>query len=87
MIRVEYSSHFIRKYKKLDPQFKREVKVRIEEFRDEAHHKKLEVHKLKGDKAGYWAFSVNYSDRVAFEFSKDMKTAYLYDVDDHTIYD
>ena len=86
MIGIEYSSHFVRKYTKLHPDLKKEVFVRIEEFKDPTNHRKLEVHKLKDAMAGQWAFSVNYHDRVAFEYSKDKKIAYLLDVGDHTIY-
>ena len=86
MIQIEYSTHFLRKYKKLDPQFKKEIKMRIKEFCDLKNHQRLDVHKLKADMTPYYAFSINRSDRVAFEFSKDNKIAYLYDVGDHSIY-
>lgn len=87
MLRVEYSSDFVRKYKKLGRAQKDEILERIEMLKDSANHKKLRVHKLKDDMAGSFAFSVNYSDRIIFELSKDKKTPYLLDVGDHTIYE
>jgi mRNA-degrading endonuclease YafQ of YafQ-DinJ toxin-antitoxin module len=87
MIAIEYSSDFVRKYKKLENAFKAEIRERLEEFRDSRNHPKLKVHKLKGSMKGLCAFSVNYNDRIVFEWSKDKKTAYMLDVGDHSIYE
>ncbi len=87
MIALEYSSDFIRRYKKLVPALQTEVLERIEEFRDVRNHEKLKVHKLRGAMKGLLAFSVNYNDRIVFEWSKDKKTAYMLAVGDHRIYE
>lgn len=87
MLTVEYSSDFVRKYKKLAILQKEEVKARIEEFKNIDNHHKLRVHKLKGTLSGLFAFSVNYADRIVFGFSKDKKKAFLLDIGDHTIYE
>ncbi len=87
MLTVGYAASFVRKYKKLDAALKREVKERIEEFKDPANHPALKVHKLSGRLRGRSAFSVNFSDRIIFEWSKDKKTVYLLDVGDHTVYE
>ena len=86
MIRIEYSSYFVRKFKKLDPALQDDVIEKIEKFKDSKNHRKLKVHKLGGKLKGQWAFSINFSDRIAFHFSLDKKTAYLLDVGDHSIY-
>lgn len=87
MLEIQYSSDFVRKYKKLEKGLKEEIKERIEDFRDPKNHLKLKVHKLKGSMKGLFAFSVNYSDRIVFEFSKNKRIAYLLDVGDHSIYE
>lgn len=87
MIAIEYSSDFVRKYKKLDPALKSEIRDRLEEFRDMRNHQKLRVHKLSGSMKGLLAFSVNYSDRIVFEWGKNKKIAYMLDVGDHSIYE
>jgi mRNA-degrading endonuclease YafQ of YafQ-DinJ toxin-antitoxin module len=87
MVDVEYFSDFVRKYKKLEPRRKEEIRERLEEFRDPRNHEKLKVHKLKGVMKGLCAFSINHSDRIVFEWSKNKKTAYVLDVGDHSIYE
>lgn len=87
VLSVEYSSDFVRKFKKLSKPQQDEAYERIEEFRNAANHKRLRVHKLKGTFKERLSFSVNYSDRIVFRFSKDKRTAYLLDIGDHTIYE
>jgi mRNA-degrading endonuclease YafQ of YafQ-DinJ toxin-antitoxin module len=87
MVHVEYSSYFIRKYKKLNLAFKTEILERIEEFKNPSNHQKLKVHKLTGAMGGSYSFSVNHSDRIIFEWSKDKKIARLYNIGDHSIYE
>lgn len=87
MLEIGYSSHFLRRFKKLPATFQEEVIVRIEEFKNTAHHKNLGVHKLKGYLKNYFAFSINYRDRIIFEYNKNKKKAYLLDIGDHSIYE
>jgi len=86
MIEIEYSSYFVRKFKKLEPRAQDEGGERIELFCDIKNHARLEVHKLGGHMKGQWAFSVNFRDRIIFHWSADKQTAYLLDVGDHDIY-
>lgn len=87
MVTVGYAASFVRRYKKLDVALQREVKQRIKEFRNPANHQKLKVHKLGGRLRDKYAFSVNFTDRIVFEWSKDKKIAYLLDVGDHGVYE
>jgi len=86
VIEIEYTSYFVRKFKKLDARLQDDIVEKIELFRDSQNHAALKVHKLTGRTKEQWAFSVNYSDRVVFHWSKDKQTAYLLDVGDHSIY-
>jgi mRNA-degrading endonuclease YafQ of YafQ-DinJ toxin-antitoxin module len=86
MISLEYASDFIRKYDKLESDFQSEIDEKLEDLRDIDKHRKLKVHKLKGLLRGYYAFSVNYKDRIIFEWNKKKGIIYLIDVGDHSIY-
>jgi mRNA-degrading endonuclease YafQ of YafQ-DinJ toxin-antitoxin module len=87
MIDIEYSSEFVRVYKRLDQALKSEVKLKIEEFRNPKNHKQLRIHSLHGSMRGLYAFSVSYRDRIVFEWGKDKRVAYLLDIGDHDVYE
>jgi mRNA-degrading endonuclease YafQ of YafQ-DinJ toxin-antitoxin module len=46
----------------------------------------LRTHKLHGDFEGFWAFSVDYKNRVIFEFQGD-DLVLFYAIGGHEIYD
>jgi len=87
MIKVEYSSYFVRKFKKLEPHTQDEVVEKIDLFRNPRNHAQLKVHKLKGEMKGRWAFSINFRDRIVFHWSTDKQIAYMLDAGDHSIYE
>ena len=62
-----------------------EVIEKIELFKHVDNHKRLEVHKLKGRLKRFYGFSVNYRDRVIFEYMSENEVALLA-VGDHEIY-
>ncbi|MBP6974691.1 MAG: type II toxin-antitoxin system mRNA interferase toxin, RelE/StbE family [Candidatus Pacebacteria bacterium] len=83
MIDIIYAPGFIRRYKKLNPHLKDEVKEKIEQFRHEDNHKALKVHKLGGTLEDTFSFTVNYKIRIVFEYGKEKNTANLLLVGDH----
>ncbi len=87
MLTLQYSTDFVRVFSKFESNFQAEVLARIEEFRNPKNHRRLAVHKLKGAMKGQWAFSIDYRNRIVFEYSNDKKTAYLLDIGDHSIYE
>jgi mRNA-degrading endonuclease YafQ of YafQ-DinJ toxin-antitoxin module len=87
MLAIWYSPEFVRTYKKLEPARRDEARTRIEEFRERRNHAKLRVHPLKGRMRGLHAFSVNFADRIIFEWGDGNKSAYLLDIGDHSIYE
>lgn len=82
---VNYSSFFKRKYQQLTVQQQGDFQQAIQLFVENPFHSRLKTHKLKGKWAGFWAFSVNYSDRVLFKFS-GKNTIDLINIGDHSIY-
>lgn len=86
MISVLYKPSFVRQYQKLEPELQKEIKEKIEQFKDRDNHKRLEVHKLSGKLEGRHSFSVNYKYRIVFRW-KDNNTAVLLAVGDHDVYE
>ncbi len=62
-----------------------EVIEKIELFKNVDNHQRLEVHKLKGRLKKFYGFSVNYRDRIVFEYMSENEVALLA-VGDHEIY-
>lgn len=83
MIDITYAPSFIRRYKKLNPHLKEEVKDKIALFKDAENHKSLKVHKLGGTLDNTFSFTVNYKTRIVFEYGKDRNEANLLLVGDH----
>jgi mRNA-degrading endonuclease RelE of RelBE toxin-antitoxin system len=84
-MKVYFKPSFVRKLKKLDPALQREAKSKIELLKDKKNHKMLEVHKLKGRLFDFYSFSVNYKDRVVFEYENENE-AVLLSIGDHDVY-
>lgn len=84
-LRIGYKPAFIRQFKKLPEALQREVKDRIQAFREDPQHPSLYVHKLKGELRGRWSFSVNYQYRIIFVYEGKRNVALLA-VGDHGVY-
>lgn len=55
-------------------------------FRKDCFDARLKTHKLQGGLKHYWAFSIDYSHRIVFEFMEE-NTAGFVDIGDHGIYE
>ena len=84
-MKIVYKAKFVRIYKKLPLALKNEVKEKIELFTQDPNHPQLKTHKLKGKLSGKWSFSVNYKDRVIFQYEEENKIA-LISFGDHSVY-
>lgn len=86
MVTVYYSSAFKKSVKKYSS-YKKQIKKRIEIFIKDPHSPSLKTHKLKGELAFYYAFSVTYNLRVLFEFIDDSHTKVGFiDIGTHQVY-
>jgi mRNA-degrading endonuclease YafQ of YafQ-DinJ toxin-antitoxin module len=85
MLNLIYAPAFLRQYNKLEPSLQIEVQEKIKLFQDERNHKSLKVHKLHGRFSDSYSFSVNYKDRVVFEYLSKNEVALLC-VGDHDVY-
>ena len=66
-----WSKGFIRDFKRLtrrNPQLRFLVEQTLQQLADDPFNSSLHTHKLKGDLSGAWACSIDYSNRILFEF-------------------
>jgi mRNA-degrading endonuclease YafQ of YafQ-DinJ toxin-antitoxin module len=71
-MRVRASSRFLRRAKKLrDPQASM-LRAALRRFAADPRDPLLRTHKLKGELADYWAFSVDDDLRVLFRWDGDV---------------
>ena len=87
MLEIEYATSFVRQFKKLDQELQDEILERVELFKHKKNHRSLEVHKLHGDLAGHYGFSINFRARIIFKYARNKKVAQLLAVGGHEIYD
>lgn len=82
---IAYTPKFLRLLKKLPNGLQDEVIEKIELFKNVNNHQRLEVHKLKGRLKKFYGFTVNYKDRIVFEYLSEDEVALLA-VGDRKIY-
>ena len=82
---IEYSVNFVKQFKKLPPQIKKQAIKAEKLFKEKPFSPKLKTHKLSGRLEGLWAFSINYKDRIIFEFLDKGKVLF-YKIGSHEIY-
>ncbi|MGG6263473.1 type II toxin-antitoxin system RelE/ParE family toxin [Leptolyngbya sp. AN03gr2] len=73
-----WSNAFSRKLKRLlrqNPQMKTQIEQTLEQLAIDPFDPKLGTHKLKGDLSNCWSCSINYSDRIIFQFVENPETA------------
>jgi mRNA-degrading endonuclease YafQ of YafQ-DinJ toxin-antitoxin module len=63
-LRLTASSHFLRKARQLPEPQREMLRAALRRFAVDPHDPLLRTHKLKGDLAAYWAFSVDDDLRV-----------------------
>jgi len=84
-MKIYYLPKFAKQYKKLPLAIKIQAENKEKMFRKNPFNKALRTHKLRGELAGFWSFSIDYKHRIIFDF-KNEKTVRFYYVGDHGIY-
>lgn len=82
---IYYSSHFAKAFQALPSKIKKQAIEKEKIFRENCFDACLKTHKLKGKLENYWAFSINYSYRILFEFSDKDEVGFI-DIGTHSIY-
>jgi len=84
---IYLTSKFRKAYKKLPKQVKEKAKLKEQIFRENPFDSRLETHPLGGKYKGYWAFSINKSYRIMFQFLDATRTKVAFiNVGIHEIY-
>ena len=69
-----WSATFARAFKRMS-RHQRQLTARTEralkQLAEDPFHSSLRTHKLKGKLAGSWACTVDYDNRIVFEFAQD----------------
>lgn len=85
-MQIIYSSKFAREYKKLTSELKSVAKKKEKIFRKDPFDIRLKTHKLSGDLEGFLSFSLDFKNRIIFEFDDTKKVVYFHSVGSHDIY-
>ena len=85
IIEIGYKPSFIRQFNKLPRGLQDEVVEKIELFKSPDSHQRLKVHKLKGRLRKFYGFSIDFQNRIVFEYASENEVALLA-VGDHEIY-
>ena len=56
------------------PELQTKIQYTLEQLAENPFHSTLHSHKLKGELSGAWACTVDYDNRILFEFVYDHKT-------------
>ena len=54
-----------------NPAFRPLIEKTVPQLAEDPFHPSLHTHKLKGDLSNVWSCSIDYSNRVLFEFIED----------------
>ena len=84
-MKIFYTKKFEREYKKISKDLKIKTEYRENLFRKDPYNKILKTHKLSGELEGFLSFSVDFKNRVVFEFV-DNETVFFHSIGNHDIY-
>lgn len=71
MTNLIWSPGFVRKFKRLvrkNPQLRSSIEEVLLLLTEDPFNSSLRTHKLKGDLEGVWSCSIDYDNRILFEF-------------------
>ncbi len=85
-MKIVYTSHFKRAFKKLSKPQQKEFFEKLDIFQKDMFAPHLKTHKLHGIFRNFYAFSLTYSDRIVFQYQEKPKVVYLYDIGSHDVY-
>lgn len=84
-MKIFYTKKFEREYKKIGKDLKLKTESKENLFRKNSFDKILKTHKLYGELEGFWSFSIDFKNRIVFEFI-DKKTVFFHSIGNHNIY-
>jgi mRNA-degrading endonuclease YafQ of YafQ-DinJ toxin-antitoxin module len=84
--RIEYSTKYLRSFKKLSEEIKEKANEKEAYFKKDPFDPRLKSHKLGGKFQEYWSYSVDYKYRVIFNLLSGGE-ALFFDIGLHPIYE
>ncbi len=63
----------LKKWRKKHPELIDRFQQKLTLFTNEPFHPSLRTHSLSGNLSGYWSISINYDQRLIFQFLSDTK--------------
>ena len=84
-MKIFYLKKFAKQYKKIPLEIKKLTKEKEKVFRINPFDSRLKTPKLHGDLRDFFAFSINGSIRIIFDFDKN-KNVRFYTIGSHDIY-
>jgi mRNA-degrading endonuclease YafQ of YafQ-DinJ toxin-antitoxin module len=85
-MRIIYSPHFVRQYKKLERDIQAAAEEKEKIFLENPFDIHLKTHKLHGRLSNLWAFWVTRKVRLTFEFGEE-NSVIFHTIGTHDIYD
>jgi mRNA-degrading endonuclease YafQ of YafQ-DinJ toxin-antitoxin module len=67
-MKVIYSSHFLKEYRKLSVEIKNIAEKKEKILKNNPFDSRLKTHKLTGNLKDFWSFSIDFKNRIIFEF-------------------
>lgn len=70
-MQLVWNPGFSRELKRLirrSPTLRKSIEQTLQKLSEDPFHPSLRTHKLKGDLAGRWACSIDFSNRIVFKF-------------------
>lgn len=87
-MRILYLAKFAKEFRKLPKPVQALAEKKLKIFRADPFSQSLRTHKLGGVLEGFYAFSINNTYRIIFDFSdRDRDIIRFYKVGTHDIYD
>ena len=83
---IYYSPTFYKQYKRLPDLVKIFAHKKEYIFKQNPFDPRLHTHKLQGQLAGFWSFSINYHYRIIFEFV-NASAVQFHSIGTHEIYE
>lgn len=84
-MKIFYTRKFEREYEKIDEELKLKMESRECLFRKDPFQRTLKTHKLSGELKGFWSFSIDFKNRIVFEFINS-ETIFFHSIGSHDIY-
>lgn len=85
IISIAYSPYFVKRFRTLPNSVQKKAINREKLFRRNMFAPSLKTHKLKGELADYYAFSVDYHYRILFSIEPTGEVVFI-NIGTHSIY-